>query len=229
MGHGKMTSGTYELEETAIIERAIADADVFVDVGANIGYYTCLARKRGLQVIAFEPSTTTLRFLYANLLANGFGDVEVIPVGLSDHVELAPLYGHAGTASLVAGWSRASARYATVIPTTTLDHALSGRFADRRLFVKIDIEGGEHAMLRGALETMDRAIAPIWFVEVYLDAGRGYRNDRFRDTFALFEQHGYVGHEAIAGGRLVTMADVDRWIADGKTSNPNANYLFKRP
>jgi FkbM family methyltransferase len=228
MGHPKMVSGNYELEETEVIGGALEHADVFVDVGANIGYYTCFARRRGKRVLAIEPSTTTLRFLYANLLANDIRDVEVIPVGLSDHVELATLYGTGGTASLIPGWSRVSAAYATVIPTTTLDHLLAGRFAGQRLFVKIDIEGAEYTMLRGAVETMDRPVAPTWFVEIYIDAGRGYRNEKFRDTFQLFWDHGYTAREATLGGAEVTRADVDRWVAAGRSPTPGANYLFSR-
>jgi FkbM family methyltransferase len=228
MGHPKMVSGHYELEETEIIGAELEHADVFVDVGANIGYYTCFARRRGKRVLAIEPSPTTLRFLYANLLANDIRDVEVIPVGLSDHVELTTLYGTGGTASLIPGWSRASSAYGTVIPTTTLDHLLAGRFADDRLFVKIDIEGAEYGMLRGAVKTMDRAIAPTWFVEIFLDGGKGYLNERFEPTFELFWQHGYTAHDAAIGGAIVTPADVGRWVAAGQAPSAGANYVFRR-
>jgi FkbM family methyltransferase len=228
MGHGKMTSGRYELDETKIIAAGLSNVDVFVDIGANIGYYTCMARQRGVPVLAIEPSQTTLRFLYANLLANGLRDVEVLPVGLSSRVELAVLYGTSGTASLVPGWSRTSAVFSTVIPTTTLDRILAGRYRDQRIFIKIDIEGAEYECLLGASDTLARAVAPTWFVEIYLDAGRGYRNDRFGATFELFWRHGYTARQAIDGGAIVTPADVDRWIAAGVDPTPGANYLFTK-
>jgi len=228
MGDPKMISGHYEAEETRVVTENLGDADVFVDIGANIGYYTCLARLRGLQVLAIEPSTTTLRFLYANLLANGIRDVEILPVGLSDHVDVAVLYGTGGSASLVPGWSRSSAAFSTVIPTTTLDHLLAGRFADRRLFIKIDIEGAEFPCLQGARETLARRVAPTWFVEVYLD-GRTRRNPTFRQTFDLFWEHGYLAREAVAGGQVVTPEIVDGWLAGRGAPQPGANYLFSKP
>jgi len=229
MGHPKMTTGHYELEETAVIEAALADADAFIDVGANIGYYSCLARSRGVPVVAFEPSATALRFLYANLLANELRDVEVLPVGISDHVELAVLYGTGGTASLVPGWSRASRDYAAVIPTTTLDRVLAGRFIDDKLLIKIDIEGAEHAMLAGATQTMARAIAPTWFVEIYLTTDRAYTNPNFARTFELFWEHGYTAREAVRGSAEIRRADVAGWVAAGHAPSQGANYLFTRP
>lgn len=226
MGEPRRISGAYEPEETALIANALDRADVFVDVGANIGYYTVMAAKRGLHVISFEPSTTTSRYLYANLLANGLDQVEVLPLAASDKVALAVIYGTGGTASLVAGWSRASEVYATVIPTTTLDHVLAGRFLDRRLFVKIDIEGAELDCLHGARETLARTMAPRWFVEIYLNRGK-HHNARYRETFQLFWDHGYTCRDARVDGAVVGPADVDRWIA-ANLAERGPNFVFER-
>ncbi|MGE0868689.1 MAG: FkbM family methyltransferase [Kofleriaceae bacterium] len=227
MGDAKMAADDYEVDQTRFIINALGSADVFVDVGANIGYYTCLARRHGLTVVAFEPSTTAIRFLYANLLANGLRDVEVLPLGASDKIDLVPLFGTGGSASLVPGWSRASAAYSTVISTTTLDHVLANRFLDKRMFIKIDVEGGELACLRGARETIARAIAPVWFVEIYLDTGL-LHNAHFAETFELFWQHGYNAKLASVAGEPVTRSDVQCWIA-GTTLPPGFNFTFSRP
>ncbi len=230
MGNAKMQAGQYEPVETRVIGEALDRADVFVDVGANIGYYSCLAAARGRRVIAVEPAATVLRFLYANLLANGHRDVEVFPVGLSDHVELAVLYGGGGTASLIPGWSRASHVYSSVIPTTTLDHLLGSRYLDKRLFIKIDIEGMEYACLQGATETLARVLAPTWFVEIYLNEGHPQGlNPHFLATFELFWRHGYQAREAVPDGKAIARADVERWVAEGRVGSPTPNYWFAKP
>jgi FkbM family methyltransferase len=227
IGEARRISGNYEPAQTSVITAALDQIDAFVDVGANIGYYTCLARARGVPVLAFEPNPTTLRFLYANLIANGFRDVEVVPMGLADKVDLAVFYGTGGTASLIPGWSRASQAFTTTIPTTTLDRVLAGRFVDQRLFIKIDIEGGEFACLQGARETLARRVGPTWLVESYLETVKGHRNERFGDLFRMFWDHGYTAREARPDGKSVTRDEVERWLA-GIDQPADANYVFAR-
>ncbi len=55
-----MRTGRFEVEETALVARLLDQVDLFVDIGANIGYYTCLALKKGKPVIAFEPQQQNL-------------------------------------------------------------------------------------------------------------------------------------------------------------------------
>ena len=94
-----------KMEETALMRQHLSQSDVFIDVGANIGFYSCLARSLGKQVIAIEPLLKNLNHLYSNLIDNTWKDVEVFPVGLSDHPGLAVLYGASSTgASLISNW-----------------------------------------------------------------------------------------------------------------------------
>ena len=62
-----MMDGTFETEEVEIIRKNLLNADVFVDVGANIGFYTCIARSLGKYAIAIEPQPQNLSCLYTNL------------------------------------------------------------------------------------------------------------------------------------------------------------------
>lgn len=87
-----MRSGKFEVEETAIIARLLPIVDVFVDIGANLGYYTCLALQSGKPVVAFEPQQQNLQCLFRNLTANGWEDrAEVFPLALSDRPGLLTL------------------------------------------------------------------------------------------------------------------------------------------
>ena len=65
-----MTEGTFETEEVELIKSNILKSAVFVDVGANIGFYTCIARSLRKYVIAIEPQPQNLYCLYANLNNN---------------------------------------------------------------------------------------------------------------------------------------------------------------
>ena len=120
--HLARQEGTFEPEETHLFSELLLDADVFVDVGANIGFSTCIARLAGKHVVAIEPLPKNIKYLYTNLLANNWNDVEVFPVGLSNHAGLATLYGASSTgASLIGSWAGATQVFRRIIPISTLD------------------------------------------------------------------------------------------------------------
>ncbi len=102
-----MRTGKFEIEETAIISKLLSQADYFIDIGANLGYYTCLALQSGKPVVAFEPQQQNLQCLFKNLIANGWRDkAEVFPLALSENPGLLTLYGASGpSASLVKNWA----------------------------------------------------------------------------------------------------------------------------
>lgn len=63
-----MTRGCFDPEARSLLERARGWGETFVDVGADIGVYTCLARSKGPNVLAVEPHPGTMRFLVGNLI-----------------------------------------------------------------------------------------------------------------------------------------------------------------
>ena len=66
----------------SVLDHVVRTGGVVADVGANIGYITCLAARRvghGGRVIAVEPADDNLQVLRANVDANGLKQVEVIP------------------------------------------------------------------------------------------------------------------------------------------------------
>ncbi len=146
-----MRIGKFEIEETAIISKLLARVDLFVDIGANLGYYTCLALQNRKPVVAFEPQQQNLECLFKNLMANGWQDkAEVFPLALGEKPELLTLYGASGpSASLVKNWAGYSSHFKKVVPVSTLDNILAGRFLGQRLFIKMDVEGAEYRVLKG--------------------------------------------------------------------------------
>ena len=226
--HRKMKLGIFELEETAIIRHYLDQAQVFVDVGANIGFYTCLARSTNKHVIAIEPLQQNLNHLYANLNTNHWNDVEVYPVGLSDRPGLVTLYGASMTgASLINGWAGASERFQRTIPVTTLDILLNERFEGKKLLIKIDVEGVEYLVLQGGIKALRLTPRPTWMIEIclseYYPAGL---NPNYAVTFALFWQNGYEARTANQEGRVIKPTDVERWVRGGYCDSRVINYIF---
>lgn len=226
VGDPSMQDGTFEPEETQLMRELLSDADRLLDIGANVGYYTCLSRSLGKPVVAFEPLPSNLRLLMRNLEANQFSDTELWPVGLSDQQGLLPLYGGSTGASMLAGWSGASSAYRVTVPVTTLDTVIHGRFAGEKLFIKIDVEGAEYGVLRGAEQTALRTPRPVWLVEVTYKLHRPEVNRQFVDTFEFFWSKGYEARAGVGERRVVTREDVRAWAAQDDPKLPAYNWLF---
>lgn len=230
-GHQQMRTGGFEPEEVALMRKLLEEHDILVDVGANIGLYACLARSLHRRALAVEPLPANLRFLRANLAANGWQDTEVVEAGLAREAGSAELYGTETGASLIAGWAslpkRTLLRHS--IRLTTLDALLEGRFAGERLLIKADIEGAEYGMLLGAARTLERSPAPSWLVEICLTENFPDRaNPDYVATFDAFFSRGYAARTANAAARPVTREDVVRWAAQGRVESGAYNYLFTR-
>ena len=133
--------------------------DVVYDVGAWIGPYTLLASKlvgaRG-RVISFEPDPIARAQLERNVTLNRAGNVQILPIALSDHN---------GTARLSGGGSEAvvGPTGAAEVPTMTLPDLIAKEGAPD--VIKVDIEGGE---LRLDVEALSRA--RVVFLEVHVAA-----------------------------------------------------------
>jgi FkbM family methyltransferase len=228
----QMREGKFEIEETQIIKRMLTQVKVFVDVGANLGYYTCLASQHGKRVIAFEPQQQNLRCLMQNLVVNNYQDnVEIFPLALSEKPGLLTLYGASGpSASLIKGWAGYSSKHSQQIPVSTLDTILGARFGDSRIFIKIDVEGAEYQVLSGAQQVLEREIKPIWLLEVSLEefhpAGT---NPDYQKIFDLFFDRGYWAYTATEPPVRVGKETIASWISNNANNSQTFNYVFLDP
>lgn len=230
--YDQMRNGTFEPNETALIANLLQHVDRFIDVGANLGYYTCLALQNGRGVLAIEPQQRNLRSLFQNLITNGWErNAEVMPVALAAEPGLLTLYGASGpSASLLKSWAGYSSRYHQTVPVSTLDNLLAGRFAGERLLVKIDVEGAELGVLQGAQATLRRDVRPMWLLEVCLHEFHpdGFNPDFF-DVFRQFWDNGYEAYTAEAHPRLVPRERVEKWWKARRTDSGTFNYVFAMP
>lgn len=148
-------SGGYERHEFALVRKLLKPGQVFVDVGAHIGYYTTLAAElvgpTG-RVYAFEPNPLNAKLLRKNTAK--FGDVvRIVRAAASDHVGSGRLYlnhGNSGDHRLY----ECPGRKSIEVDVVTLDSVLDGVNVD---FIKIDAQGVEPEILRGAEQTLMRS------------------------------------------------------------------------
>jgi len=226
-GNPSMADGSFEEEEIGVFQKYLEQASTFIDIGANIGLYTCLAATRGKPVIAVEPLASNLRLLYKNLVCNGLLDVQVFPLGLSSKAGVERLFGGGTGASLLPGWAGASDKWYEAVPVSTLDIITNARFDGQSLFIKMDVEGFEAEVLKGAQHTLGLTPKPTWLVEICLDEHfPGGLNDKFCETFQVLWRYGYQARVANDEERPVHPSDVSRWAKQGHVDFGSHNYLF---
>jgi len=225
----QMQSGEFEPEEVALIQRHIKECDLFIDVGANIGYYTCLAAVAGKPVIAFEPQPRNLKNLAENVRLNSFKSVEVFPVALGAEAGVADLYGSSGpSASLLPGWGGAAPSYKQPVFVNTMDSLVGQRIEGKRVFIKMDVEGFEYQVLRGARKVLMNEPKPTWLVEVCLDeAHPDGANRDYEKTLGLFFDAGYRVFAADAAHTEVTRENTAEWQRAGKSPLSTYDYLIR--
>lgn len=225
-GDARMASADFEAEEVAAFLELIESHDTVLDIGANVGFYSCLAASRGKHVVSFEPSPRNLNFLYRNLSENKFSCAEVFPVGLAGHSGLGRIYGFGGISSFVPGWAQAAATQYSLVPVTTLDAMAATRFQGQKLLIKMDVEGLELDVLGGATETLNLHPRPTWLVEILLrdDVIPGGINNRFHETFEVFRKCGYECRPLDKTRTPVQSVDVQHWVSTGTAGCKN--FLF---
>jgi FkbM family methyltransferase len=139
---------------------------VFVDVGANFGWYSCLfgriAGDKG-KVFLFEPEPKNVALLKGNLKRNGVRayNLHEAAVGSSAGRQSLMLahWSNPGAHSLIkSGWSSGSLQ----VPVVTLDETVLPKLGEDRVsLMKIDIEGFELEAIRGAPGLIERTDAII--------------------------------------------------------------------
>jgi len=156
-------TGIWEPFETSLLLDLLQPGDVFVDVGANLGYFTVLAAARvgdHGRVFAFEPDPDNFALLQANCLANGV-DQRVCAV----HGALAQ---HDGRGTLYLSEDNLGDHQIFDISGTRRSHSISllngGDYLGPRTLrvdlLKIDTQGSEYAVVAGLLSYLQKLDAP---------------------------------------------------------------------
>lgn len=229
-GNQLMMDGKFEPIETKIIGELLSGVSVLINIGANIGYYTCIALHKGKEVVAFEPMNTNLHFLLRNVYVNNWADrFECYPLALADQIGLVKIYGSGTGASLVKGW--AGQEYYTIVPVSTLDICLGNRFDKHKSLVVVDIEGAEFNMLKGAKKLLQSSVPPIWFVEIAIGEHQPEGvmiNPNLYKTFKLFYDEGYTAWTADERNQIVSLEDI-RLIEETRVDTLKThNFIFKK-
>jgi FkbM family methyltransferase len=196
--------GLYENEEIETCRQSIGAGETCVDLGANVGWFTLhFAAWVGAagRVIACEADPNVAEELRQNCQLNAFADrVEILNNAVSDLP---------GTVRFIrspresSGWGsvlrQPGNQGGTMIdvPATTLDEILSSRGIRDVAYLKIDVEGYEFAVLKGAALSLRAGIVRNILIE-WIGSSHTIQGETLEDMDAVFRSSGYVPDEVTA-------------------------------
>lgn len=218
--------GHWEPEETQAFMDCLKTGAFVIDVGANFGHYAMVAGgavgPNGL-VVAFEPHDATFALLSENCALQPSRNITPVCAGVAERDGALALTGDTGNPgghSFVAANVYRTGETVTV-PVYAIDSYIAEQHGDRKLDVmKIDVQGLEGQVIRGATATIDRD-RPIIFMEVSPEPMRNAGDD-YRDLLRFFEHQHYGVHLFDDDGMLRRF---DYPEAERRLSDPTIEYL----
>jgi FkbM family methyltransferase len=191
------------------MERVASRQVNVIDIGANIGYYTILTSKligAGKRVFAFEPQPGVVAKLRRNIAASGLANVTVFPLALSDVAGRVPFHvPHEGAESHGSFYANGRFQVSRIVDVETrrLDEVWQQLGRPEVGLVKLDAEGAELPILRGAVELLSGANRPVLVFEACEDNCRPF-------DYCVFDLLHYVRG---FGYRLRQLDQYD-WLAE---------------
>jgi FkbM family methyltransferase len=172
-----MRLGTYEPAIQKCITIHLSPGDVFIDIGANIGFFTLIgARRVGPEgsVYAFEPVAENAASIVRSSHMNGFSTIEVFVDAVGARTERGELLlaHHIGGAMLASAGTPPDLSGSVNVDVVSLDDAIDARRLRPPALIKIDVEGAEFEVLQGMRRTLQSA-RPALICEVDDETRRG--------------------------------------------------------
>ena len=198
-------NGVYEAWTTDVVKSELKQGDVFVDVGANIGYFTIMGSKlvgeRG-QVYAFEPNPFSFEILRRNVETNNLHNVTIEQKAVTNFSGRVELWANKGNTY---AWKEGS-RIPFSADCVRLDDYFQGQHID---LMKMDIDGGETTALEGTFEMssndIEKLIIEFWpigfrkqginpetFASMLANRGFSSYTSSFRDSFRQTELNKFL-------------------------------------
>lgn len=180
--------GFWEAWNTKWVSQEFDDHNLFLDIGANVGYYTMLAAMHGLETYAFEPNPLVNDLIHAGVTENKLEDrVTISDYALSDtegdaFISIHEFHSGAG------GFSKSGMKVSTI----TGDQFLDGMF-NRDILIKCDAEGAEPNIMWGLEQTLEQNECTIfleWDGQRYEDTKDDFLNTLSRYSLAMVNDEG---------------------------------------
>ena len=216
--------GEFEIDDIKYFEKDISPNDVILDIGANIGVYCVTAGKRNAdaRIFAFEPIPINAQLIRATLLLNHIENVQIIQKCVSDSSKGVMFSVSTDSAfSSMINTRRKTEREAIKCRAVKLDDFCVEHGISQIDLIKIDVEGGEEAVIRGGGKIFgNSSVAPrLVLMELY-DQNLKVFGSSIEKVLELMSNYGYTAVTLIKGTKVVF---------EKKYYNVHYNVFFEKP
>lgn len=188
----------FEYESIRIFKKLVLNAEVFFDIGANIGYYSLVASALNpkIKIVGFEPMPAAIKFFKKNIAINSFKNIQIEEIALSDKPGSITFYAvksrkfldipdHLnGDGTINLNNINSSLNEQINVQTDTLDAFVERNKISRIDMMKMDTEASEHLILSESKNVL-ATIRPIIMIEVI-------SNKIESDLIQIFEKNNYT-------------------------------------
>lgn len=212
---GALHFGVYEKAETRFFQSACRDGMTFLDVGANLGYYTALAARAvgpNGRVLAVEPDPDSFGYLEQTIAANAVGNVEAFPVAASDAPAILPLYISTDNRGDNRLYASDGERPQVEVKARPLDTLLRDNKIDTVDLIKIDVQGYEPKVIAGLRETIT-ASPNLTLLTEFWPQGIDEAGEDANEFLQTLRELGLTLHELKPDGSLAELTDDTDLIA----------------
>lgn len=161
-----LIKGEYEIFQTSLFVANLKKNDIFFDIGAHVGYYSLIASKFCKKIIAFEPVKSNFELLKKNIKINKIINVKTIKTIISDkNKNKENIYlsdNESGNHSLIK--EKENSQFEIVSSITLDNYCLRSNIMPN--VIKIDVEGAEYKVIKGAKKILNNENLETIFIEI---------------------------------------------------------------
>lgn len=187
--------GIWEPNLTHWMQRRLASGDTFIDVGANIGYFSLLdSRLAGNEgsVVSIEASPNIFKYLKNNIFINQISNIRAVNLAVADKKKVVSVYrgplGDIGQTNIIGFGSIEQECEIEALPL--VDILTEDEMKNARL-IKIDVEGSEWSVVHGLTSIFDLCCPDLEFV-IEINSYRLSKQDKSsEEIFHIFSEHGF--------------------------------------
>jgi len=212
--------GIWEPNLTRWIQERFSPGDTFIDVGANIGYFSLLAAKLGGKAVAIEAAPRTFGILTKNLAANHTANARPVNAAAWDRedsltmfVDLDIVTGN--TSTLIPAWAdRWQLEGRCQVPAAPLSALLKPEEMSTARLIKIDVEGAEWQVICGMKVLLEKGRKDLEVIIEVTQQILKAEGQSGADLLAFFEQRGFFAY------RIENEYSVTSYLVDSIAKRP---------
>lgn len=192
-GFTLLSEGIYESQMTQLLELVLRPSDIFVDIGGNEAYFSVIASSlvENGKVYCIEPQSRLSNIIRENIKINNSAAIKVYRLAISDQAGEVDLFlrpsTNTGASSLFRYWKIGTVK--ETVPTITLEQFFAENSLTRVRLMKVDCEGAESLVFRGAKSIIEQKLIEFIALEYHPHI---CGNDNCNTIHQLLCNNGYI-------------------------------------